>query len=107
MATYGGAEVLNFNQLVGLIEVGKKAELTLVETQSVNMFPIFDPYSALVYSATANNVSDVWENGCHLVKNKQLTKQNPKQLREELFGHMDIFIEEANRRKKDIKKIDF
>ena len=50
-ATAGGAKALHMEQKIGSIEVGKRADLVLVETRSANMFPIYDPYSALVYSA--------------------------------------------------------
>ena len=40
MATMGGARVLGLDKIVGSIEVGKKADLVLIETKSVNMQPI-------------------------------------------------------------------
>ena len=95
MAIYGGAEVLNLNQLVGLIEVGKKAELTLGETQSVNMFPIFDPYAALVYSANASNVQDVFINGTTIVRDKQLVNYDLMDLRSNLTIEMAHFSKKA------------
>lgn len=71
LATLGGAETLGIADQVGSIEIGKKADLTLIETDSVNMFPIFDPYSAIVYSANASNVNSVWVNGRKLVSEKK------------------------------------
>ena len=35
------------------LEPGKEADLVIIETDSPNMFPIYDPYSTLVYSAFA------------------------------------------------------
>ena len=32
------------------------------------MFPVYDPYSAIVYSADASNVDSVWVDGRQLVK---------------------------------------
>ncbi|SEK74117.1 Amidohydrolase family protein [Carnobacterium iners] len=48
MATIGGAEVLGMASKIGSLKKGKKADLILVETNSANMFPTFDPYSVLV-----------------------------------------------------------
>lgn len=91
LATLGGAKVLQMEDSIGSLEPGKKADLILVETQSVNMFPIFDPYAALVYSANASNVDSVFVNGVPLVRNKTLQLFQLKNLREELDHHMDEF----------------
>ena len=53
---------------IGSIEPGKEADLVMVERDSVNMFPCYNPYSALVYSAERSNVSRVWVAGQELVK---------------------------------------
>ncbi len=68
MGTMGGARVLGAEQEIGSIEPGKKADLVLLETESVNMFPIYNVYSAIVYSANASNVDSVWVDGKRLVK---------------------------------------
>ena len=36
------------------------------------MFPVYDPYSAIVYSADASNVDSVWVDGRQLVKGHRL-----------------------------------
>ena len=91
LATFGGARALGLEHEIGSLKVGKKADLTLVETQSVNMFPIYDAYAALVYSANATNVRDVWVNGVSVVKDKKLTKFSVEKLQSELKKHMKIF----------------
>ncbi|MGL4694874.1 amidohydrolase [Enterococcus larvae] len=98
LATKGGAETLGFDE-VGSIEAGKKADMILVETQSVNMFPIFDPYSALVYSANSSNVEHVWVNGKQLVKEHQLSAHDLREIREELYNQMGQFVAEAKKRR--------
>ena len=72
MATIGGAKVLGLDKEVGSIEVGKKADLALIETKSVNMQPIYDYYAAIVYSANASNIDTVIVDGKVVVKNKKL-----------------------------------
>lgn len=97
LATMGGAETLGLAEKVGSIEIGKKADLTLIETESVNMFPIFDPYSAIVYSANASNVDSVWVNGRHLVCEKKMVGQELKEIKETLFYKMENFVVEAKK----------
>ena len=48
MATIGGAKVLGLDKEVGSIEVGKKADLALIETKSVNMQPIYDGGQSII-----------------------------------------------------------
>lgn len=84
LATIGGAKVLGLEEQIGSINPGKQADFILVETNSVNMYPIFDPYSALVYSANASNVRDVFIAGKQVVKGKELVNFKITQLRQEL-----------------------
>ena len=102
LATIGGARVLNLDDQIGSLTPGKKADLVLVETQSANMFPIYDPFSALVYSAHAGNVDSVWVNGVQTVKHKQLVRQDLRSLREDLEAKMQFFKAEALRRSEDL-----
>lgn len=70
MATMGGARALHMEDRIGSIETGKLADIVIVETRSTNMIPMYDPYSALVYSATAANVETVIVNGRLLLQNR-------------------------------------
>lgn len=97
LATRGGAEALNFKD-TGQLTIGSKADLIVVETKSVNMFPIFDPYSALVYSANASNVAHVWVDGRQLVNDHQLVDQDLSQIRANLYEQMEVFVSEAKKR---------
>ncbi len=91
IATIGGARVLGLDDKVGSIEIGKKADLVLIETQSVNMFPVHDPYAVLVYSAQARNVDSVWVNGIQRVKNKELVGQDIQEIIKETQEQMAEF----------------
>ncbi len=91
LATIEGAKALRTDHITGSIETGKKADLVLIETQSVNMFPVHDPYSAVVYSANPSNVDSVWINGVQTVKNKKLVHHNLLQIRNELDREMTDF----------------
>lgn len=84
MATIGGARTLNMDEYIGSIEPGKKADLVILETSSVNMQPIYDYYSAIVYSANPSNVDTVIIDGKVLVKDKSFTKFDFNDSRKEL-----------------------
>lgn len=72
MATIGGAKALNMQDKIGSIEVGKKADIIIVETSSPNMLPNYDPYATLVFAAHASNVETTIVNGKIIVENKKL-----------------------------------
>ncbi|MDO5416648.1 MAG: amidohydrolase [Lachnospiraceae bacterium] len=88
MATIGGAKALGLDAVTGSIEAGKEADLVLAETDSPNMFPVYDPYSALVYSANSSNVRDVYVAGKQLVKDKKLVYADDYDIRRKLREKM-------------------
>ena len=59
------------------------------------MFPIFDVYSALVYSANASNVSHVFVDGKLVVEDKKLVLTSISDLRGNLAKEMTYFTEKA------------
>lgn len=95
--TMGGARVLGAGQEIGSLEVGKRADIALIETDSVNMFPMYNPYSMLVYSANASNVDSVWVDGNRLVAGKKLVHADLMAVRGELEAAMGAFRERAGK----------
>ena len=53
MATIDGARALGLDQEIGSIEVGKRADLTLLNLKRPHMTPHPDPVSTIVYAAEA------------------------------------------------------
>lgn len=51
MATLGGARALGLDKEIGSIEVGKRADIIMVDTNNLHSTPYADPVSSLVYSA--------------------------------------------------------
>lgn len=88
LATIEGARAMGLHLVTGSLEPGKQADLVLIEAQSANMFPVYDPYSALVYSANPSNVEAVFVAGECLVKDKKLVKTDLDGLRNQLFQKM-------------------
>ena len=76
MATMGGARAIHRDDELGSLEPGKLADVVVVETESTNMQPMYDPYSVLVYSANASNVDSVIVNGMIIVSDKILLTQD-------------------------------
>src|SRR5688572_7024001 len=59
-ATREGARALGFAEKTGSLEVGKRADLIVVDPRNAHVMPYEDVYSTLVYSAKASDVTDVW-----------------------------------------------
>jgi len=76
MATMGGAKVLNLENKVGSLEVGKLADIIVFDTKSANMTPMYNPYSVLVYSAYATDVKHSIVDGKLLMKNREVLTAN-------------------------------
>ena len=72
MATINGAKALNIDHLVGSIEVGKKADLIIINPNTINMLPLYDYYAAIVYSMLPGNIEHVFVNGEQVVKDSRL-----------------------------------
>ncbi len=74
MATMGGARVMRLEHEIGSIEVGKRADLVLLDLNQLHAYPSreVDPISRLVYSASKRDVETVLINGRVVLENHQL-----------------------------------
>ncbi|WP_458405586.1 amidohydrolase family protein [Methanobrevibacter sp.] len=81
MATIKGAEALGLEDEIGSIEVGKKADIILIETNAANMTPDSSNLSSnIIYSANGSNVDTTICNGKILMENKKLTVLNEDEI---------------------------
>jgi 5-methylthioadenosine/S-adenosylhomocysteine deaminase len=69
MATIDGARAVGLDHEIGSIEVGKKADLALIDTQSAFIAPLHDPVAALVYAALGSETSLVLIDGRVVMRN--------------------------------------
>ncbi len=63
MATIQGARAVGFDNEIGSIEIGKKADLALVDMKKSNFYPVNRAHSQLVYCAKPQNVDTVIVDG--------------------------------------------
>jgi 5-methylthioadenosine/S-adenosylhomocysteine deaminase len=76
MATINGARALGLEKEIGSIEPGKRADLTLVNTNRLHTTPRPDPVSTLVYAAEASDVETVIIGGRAVMREGQLLTMN-------------------------------
>jgi 5-methylthioadenosine/S-adenosylhomocysteine deaminase len=68
MATICGAQAAGWQDEIGSLEVGKKADIVLVDYRKVHMLPVMDEVANLVHCGMGSDVTDVWVNGKWLVR---------------------------------------
>jgi len=69
MLTIWAAEGLGLEKEIGSIEVGKKADMILMNLRKPHLQPIYDIYSTIIYSAKASDIEDVFVNGVPVILN--------------------------------------
>lgn len=72
MATIKGAKSLFIDHLTGTLTVGKKADLIMLNIDQPHFYPMHDPISHLVYTASGADVTDTFVNGKQLMKDRKL-----------------------------------
>lgn len=77
MATRLGAEAMHMGHLTGSLEPGKRADIILVDRDTLHGAPRFErdrdvAYSQVVYTSKSTDVSDVLINGAWVMRDRQL-----------------------------------
>jgi 5-methylthioadenosine/S-adenosylhomocysteine deaminase len=80
MATVGGARALGLSSICGSIEIGKRADLILLDLDTVHNQPVNDVFSQIVHCAKASDVQTVIVNGEILMLDRRLTKHDKSQV---------------------------
>jgi 5-methylthioadenosine/S-adenosylhomocysteine deaminase len=71
-ATIRGAQALHLEKEIGSLEVGKRADLLIVDRDTLNQIPVYNIYSDLVYATKAADVETVIINGRLVMRDRRL-----------------------------------
>src|SRR6266850_2017051 len=87
MATRIGAAAMHMDHLTGSLEPGKRADLIVLDVDTLHNLPSFDRdpnalYARLVYAAKSTDVVDVMCNGRWLMRERRLLTLDETELRE-------------------------
>jgi 5-methylthioadenosine/S-adenosylhomocysteine deaminase len=80
MATLAGARALGIDERVGSLRIGKRADITAVRVADLELTPLYDPVSHLVYVAGREHVTHVWVNGDLKLEDRNLTGIDTREL---------------------------
>jgi cytosine/adenosine deaminase-related metal-dependent hydrolase len=62
-ATIEGARALMWDDEIGSLEIGKKADFVLFDLDHIEWTPFYDPLQALVFSASSASILETWVDG--------------------------------------------
>jgi 5-methylthioadenosine/S-adenosylhomocysteine deaminase len=80
MATIEGAKALSWEKEIGSIELGKKADLAIINLRKPHLFPLYNEASHLVYAAKVSDVETVLINGRIVMENRKLKTLNAEKV---------------------------
>jgi 5-methylthioadenosine/S-adenosylhomocysteine deaminase len=104
IATLDGAKALGLGDVTGSLEVGKRADVVMVDLRKLHFTPLlhgknFNAAAHLVFSASGHDVSNVWVDGRHLVADGLVTSVDVEAVRsraqsaaEELFERREAVL---------------
>ncbi len=81
MATINGARALGLEKHLGSLEAGKSADMICVSLDTIAQLPVLDAVSHLVYTASRDQVTDVWISAEHLVREGRLQRTPVESIR--------------------------
>jgi len=87
MATINGARSLGLEHEIGSLEVGKKADLVVLDLDRLHTTPSPNPISSLVYAATGGEVDTVMVDGRIVVQGGQLLSMNEEEIKKQARLH--------------------
>ena len=83
-ATIDSARALGLDKKVGSLKPGKQADIILIDTNDLNLFPVHNPVESIVFHANGSNVDTVMVAGKILKQNKKLKFRGLNQKKEQL-----------------------
>ena len=92
MATINGAKCALLENEIGSLEIGKKADLIILNPNTIHTLPLHDPVANIVYTMSSENVESTMCNGKWLMKNREILVLNEDEL-----------IKKVKEKSKDIK----
>lgn len=84
MATINGARCALMEKEIGSLEVSKKADLIVLNPDTIHSLPVIDPVANIVYAMSSENIESNMCNGKWLMKNREILFLDEKELLEKV-----------------------
>ena len=92
MATIGSARSCGLADEIGIIEVGRKADLVLLDREDYGFIPLFKPIQQLAYAVNSDAVRTVLVDGDVVMEERMLTKIDEAALKAEMIETATAFV---------------
>lgn len=89
MATMGGAKALGLQDVIGSLEVGKKADIVVMDFNQAHLVPRRDAVANLVHNGLGSDVDMVFVDGKMLIKDGKPTLVDEQSILEEAQARSD------------------
>ncbi|WP_240181806.1 amidohydrolase family protein [Nocardioides sp. 616] len=83
IATIGGARALRMEDRIGSLEVGKLADVVVLDGTGPTLASVHDPYQAVVFVAGSREVKEVWVDGRLSVADFEVVNVDPREVARE------------------------
>ncbi len=80
MITINAAKALGLDNMIGSIEIGKKADITLIDIEKPHLYPLWQNPINLIYQVSGHDVDTVIVDGRVLMEKRILTQLNEKKI---------------------------
>ena len=95
-ATIRGAQALHLEKEIGSLEVGKRADLLIINRDTLNQIPVYNIYSDLVYATKAADVESVVINGRIVMRDRRLLTLDETTVKNDARAFRDKIIKSVS-----------
>jgi 5-methylthioadenosine/S-adenosylhomocysteine deaminase len=92
LATISGARALHLEKQIGSLEIGKRADLILVDTSGPHATPMYNVYSQLVYALKGSDVKTVVIEGKLVMEDRRILTLNEEQILEHAHKYRERIV---------------
>lgn len=104
-ATSAGAKALGLDRKIGTLTPGKEADLIMIRTTDLNLFPVHDPVGAVVQFANPSNVDTVFVAGRLVKREGKLLHVDLNEVRRKVLASKEYLLSQY--RMSDAERIVF
>lgn len=101
-ATIEGAKALLWDNEIGSLEPGKKADFVLFDLDHIEWTPFYDPLQALVFSASSASIAETWVNGTPCYRNGSVQGVDEAEIRKKARQLAAAAVERAGLHRADV-----
>ncbi|MBT3348174.1 MAG: TRZ/ATZ family hydrolase [Thiotrichales bacterium] len=86
MATINGARSLGIDEITGSLVAGKAADIIAINLSALESRPLYNVASHIVYATNRHQVEEVWVNGKHLLRNRELITLDKEKVKQQAYN---------------------